>query len=353
MTTPELSILSKKTLPRPSSGHLSALAEADRPLAIFSDFDGTIFLQDTGHVLFDEFGCGPEKREELDKSIGKTKTFRQASEELWGSLDVPLDKAIETLQEKLVIDPDFYTFFQYCEDHDIPFTVISAGMKPLLRAALDAFLGPERSAKIHIISNDGEISPDGKVWKPLWIHDSPLGHDKARSVQDWKAGVKEEPMPKIVFIGDGVSDLAAASQADILFARKGLALEDFCIEHMIPYIPYDRFKDIIHDVQRLVRGNRYHDKEAASAYRRNKLAQLTGLAPLTMAGDEAKPVKSKAAFGLANSDSDSEDDEPTPARPRRPSSPTYPPNFESVNRPGFNRQSSVGEIPDELKQTNK
>lgn len=47
-----------------------------------------------------------------------------------------------------------------------------------------------------------------------------------------------------MFIGDGISDLPAASVADILFARRGLQLERHCVEHGIAYIPYDTFGDI-------------------------------------------------------------------------------------------------------------
>lgn len=47
----------------------------------------------------------------------------------------------------------------------------------------------------------------------------------------------------IVFISDGVSDLAAAVEADVLFARRGLRLE-YCVEKSIPYLPFDTFADI-------------------------------------------------------------------------------------------------------------
>lgn len=48
----------------------------------------------------------------------------------------------------------------------------------------------------------------------------------------------------IVFIGDGVSDLPAAREADVLFARRGLRLEEYCIEHKINHIAFDTFADI-------------------------------------------------------------------------------------------------------------
>jgi len=46
-------------------------------------------MQDTGHILFNNFGCGNERRKELDKQISTgERSFRDVSEEMWGSLDV-------------------------------------------------------------------------------------------------------------------------------------------------------------------------------------------------------------------------------------------------------------------------
>lgn len=232
----------------------------NRPIAIFSDFDGTIFLQDTGHILFDHHGCGPETREMLDEMISTgERTFRGASEEMWGSLNVTLEDGFKTLKKHLVLDSGFKDFFDYTQTYSIPFNVISAGLKPLLRHVLDEVMGEEQSARIGIVSNNADISEDGSTWTPLWRHDCDLGHDKALSIQDYKASVRGE-QPLIVFIGDGVSDLAAAGQADILFARKGLKLEQYCVKHSIPYIPYNSFKDIQQQLNVLIEGNPNHKK---------------------------------------------------------------------------------------------
>lgn len=57
----------------------------------------------------------------------------------------------------------------------------------------------------------------------------------------------------IVFIGDGVSDLPAAREADVLFARRGLRLEEYCVEHKIPYIAFDTFADIQREVMSIMK----------------------------------------------------------------------------------------------------
>lgn len=101
-------------------------------------------MQDTGHVLFDNHGCGSKRRELLDEQIRTgERSFRDVSEEMWGSLNVPFDDGFEVMEKTLEIDPGFREFHRFCVANDIPFNVISAGLKPILRKVLDTFIGEE------------------------------------------------------------------------------------------------------------------------------------------------------------------------------------------------------------------
>ncbi len=115
-------------------------------------------------------------------------------------------------------------------------------------AAMARSLLSNQSSHIDIVANDAEIKPDGSQWKPIWRHETELGHDKALSIQEARKEAElrceDGTVPLIVFIGDGVSDLPAAREADVLFARRGLRLEEYCKEHGIAYIPFDTFADI-------------------------------------------------------------------------------------------------------------
>ena len=214
-------------------------------------------MQDTGHILFDAHGCGSHRRNILDEQIKNgERSFREVSEEMWGSLNVPFEDGFEVMESTLEIDPDFQAFHQFCISNKIPFNVISAGLKPILRKVLDTFLGEEESAHIEIVANDAVIKEDGSEWKPVWRHDTELGHDKALSINEYRDAAKLESddgtIPLIVFIGDGVSDLPAAREADVLFARRGLRLEEYCIEHKIAYIAFDTFADIQREVEKIM-----------------------------------------------------------------------------------------------------
>ena len=122
---------------------------------------------------------------------------------------------------------------------------------------LDLFLGEKASSNIEIVANDATISSDGSEWKPVWLHDTELGHDKAQSINDYREHAKLESgdgtIPMIVFIGDGVSDLPAAREASVLFARYGLNLGGYCIEHKLLYIPFDTFADIQREVIKIAK----------------------------------------------------------------------------------------------------
>lgn len=214
-------------------------------------------MQDTGHILFDAHGCGSERREALDAQIKSgERSFRDVSEEMWGSLNVPFEDGFEIMEKTLEMDPDFQHFHQFCVDNHIPFNVISAGLKPILRKVLDSFLGTEESKHIEIVANDAQIKDDGSEWKPVWRHDTELGHDKALSItearEEAELTCEDGTIPLIIFIGDGVSDLPAARQADVLFARKGLRLEEYCIEKKISYIGFDTFADIEREVKKIM-----------------------------------------------------------------------------------------------------
>ena len=218
-------------------------------------------MQDTGHQLFDNFGCGPSQRAVLAAQLESgERSFREVSNDLYSSLNVPFDDGFSVMKTGLDIDPDFKVFHEFCVNNSIPFNVISAGLKPMLRKVLDNFIGEDMSKHIQIVANDVRITQteDGQHnWEAVWKHDGDLGHDKALSMQEARALAELEAdngtIPLIVFIGDGVSDLPAAREADVLFARRGLRLEEYCVENDIKHFSFDTFADIQKEIMRIAK----------------------------------------------------------------------------------------------------
>ncbi|KAJ5091556.1 Pdp3-interacting factor 1 [Penicillium alfredii] len=250
-----------------------------RKIIIFSDFDGTICMQDTGHVLVDNHGCGATYRGKLEEQIKSgERSFREVSDEMWGSLSIPFDDGFVVMDQTIQMDPHFREFHQYCVANGFPFNVISAGLKPVLRRVLDTYLGTQESSSIDIIANDLTIPAIGSQWKPIWRHNTDSGLDKALSVNEGRAQAQAEcspdEIPLIVFIGDGVSDLAAAREADVLFARRGLRLEEYCHEHGIECTPFNTFADIKRDIEAISREDQSKTGGVGKPVRYNPRANL-------------------------------------------------------------------------------
>lgn len=53
----------------------------------------------------------------------------------------------------------------------------------------------------------------------LWLY-SHFGHDKSLEIKPY-AALPADKRPTLLYAGDGVSDLSAAAETDLLFAKKG------------------------------------------------------------------------------------------------------------------------------------
>jgi 2-hydroxy-3-keto-5-methylthiopentenyl-1-phosphate phosphatase len=69
---------------------------------------------------------------------------------------------------------------------------------------------------------------------------------------------ESNPNATIVFIGDGVSDIPAAVEADVLFAKMGKDLvytpnskEKYCTQHGIKHTKWEDFSEVLKHVQAL------------------------------------------------------------------------------------------------------
>jgi len=156
-----------------------------------------------------------------------------------------------------VLDPGFKDFYQYCKGADIPVTIISSGMAPLIRAVLSNLIGDEQAKEIEIVSNEVIVHPDGK-WEIQYRHPSSgFGHDKSQAILPYR---RLPNPPLIFFFGDGVSDMSAARHADVLFVKqKGDGENDlaaYCRREGIPHIIFEDFGSALKVVRDVVEGKK-------------------------------------------------------------------------------------------------
>ena len=123
------------------------------------------------------------------------------------------------------MDPTFACFVDWCRDAGLPLTVLSSGMEPVVRLFVGEF-------GIPFFAHPLEVSQEG------WAYRRNPQHDKKTILNSAKrAG-------EIVFIGDGTSDVAAVEYTDVLFAKQGQFLAEYCRDEGIPFHPFTDFRDV-------------------------------------------------------------------------------------------------------------
>ncbi|KAG7195679.1 uncharacterized protein KQ657_002060 [Scheffersomyces spartinae] len=225
------------------------------PAIVFTDWDGTVTLQDSNDYLTDNLGMGLTNRLKInDDILDGTVTFRDGFREMLESVPTKFNECIDILLKDIRLDPGFKTFYDYCATKDIPVVVVSSGMRPIIHALLCKLVGEEAATKIEIISNDVEVDPATGKWNILFKHpESGFGHDKAQSIKQY---LQENGSPSVplFYCGDGVSDLSAAKETNLLFAKHGRDLIKYCIRESIPYTEFKDFGDIHSKLDNILQG---------------------------------------------------------------------------------------------------
>ena len=208
----------------------TGLAQA-RPIAVFSDFDGTIAHPDTLNFLAERF-AGAEFRREIGRQIVSGRlSLRDAIQQEVGVIQGSLEEVLAFLNLHVEVDPSFPTFARWCLERHVPLTILSGGM----RQVIESLLRPWDLSSVRVLAN--EVKIEKNRWRLEFLDSTDWGHDKAAALREAKQAGR-----LTVFLGDGLSDQAAAREADTVFAKAGLAR--FCQEEGIPFREFNSFSEV-------------------------------------------------------------------------------------------------------------
>ncbi|KAG7287291.1 hypothetical protein NEMBOFW57_006799 [Staphylotrichum longicolle] len=233
----------------------------------FTDFDGTITQQDSNDFMTDNLGYGPELRKQGNEDVlfGR-RDFRDAFRDMLDSIDTPFDRCIDLLRRNITLDPGFKDFFEWARENNVPIVVLSGGMEPIIRALLAHMLGQEAADSLQIVSNqvtsrEGKSINEAGGWQIVYHDESGFGHDKSLEIRPY-ARLPAEERPVLFYAGDGVSDLSAAKETDLLFAKAGRDLVTYCEKENVPFQTFEDFSDIHATVKDIVEGKLTHTAAA-------------------------------------------------------------------------------------------
>lgn len=234
------------------------------PAIVFTDWDGTVTVQDSNDYLTENLGFGRPRRLEInDEILNETKSFKDGFSEMLRSIPTPFPECIDYLLAHIDLDPGFKDFYVWCAAKGIPVVIVSSGMKPIIHALLEQLVGSEAVKNIEIISNSVNVDPDTGKWAIEYRDpDTGFGHDKSRSIREYlvKKGYSQPNLPPLFYCGDGVSDLSAAKETNLLFAKHGKDLITYCRRENIPYTEFTNFGDIFSKIKSIIEeGKSYKD----------------------------------------------------------------------------------------------
>jgi 2-hydroxy-3-keto-5-methylthiopentenyl-1-phosphate phosphatase len=238
--------------------------------------------------MTDNIGYGQAKRRQgnLDTLADKV-TFRDSFRDMMDSITKPYDQCIQFLVDNIKLDPHFAEFYQWSLENNIPVVVLSGGMEPVIHALLTKLVGPTAD-KMQVVGNyvgarEGKQINEEGGWQIQFRHpESGFGHDKSVELRKYSS-LPESDRPTMFYAGgkqcklhlgqlltwyllDGVSDLSAARETDLLFAKQGHDLISYCARENVPFTVFNDWSDILAKCKAIVEGKTTASEAAKEGY---------------------------------------------------------------------------------------
>ena len=208
-----------------------------KPLAVLVDFDGTITTVDIGDQVVIKFA-----EPGWENALLKFKAGEINVRELW-SYEISLlrknreSEAVIYCVNSAEIRQGFREFVEYCYAQEIKIEVASSGMNFYVDSILEANGFAELPRARPIVQYD--CRGRGVMVMPDSIRDCSMTA-LCKCDRIWR--LRREGH-RVIFIGDGVSDQCAVSQADIVIATGSLL--DICIDKNIAHISFENFNEVL------------------------------------------------------------------------------------------------------------
>jgi 2-hydroxy-3-keto-5-methylthiopentenyl-1-phosphate phosphatase len=209
-------------------------------ILVQSDFDGTITEEDASFFLLDAFAQGDWRQllreyKEQKMSVGEFNT------RAFAMVKVDRHRLLESLQGNVKVRAGFHELVNYCQEKGFRFVIVSNGLAFYEQAVLTGFgLG-----NIEVHAAEASFHPKGM--KVRYI-----GPD-GKTVND---GFKEAYMEsflrlgyRVIYIGNGDSDVAPAKHAHRVFATGDLLA--YSRENDLNCKPFKDLREVVEDLEQM------------------------------------------------------------------------------------------------------
>jgi 2-hydroxy-3-keto-5-methylthiopentenyl-1-phosphate phosphatase len=214
----------------------------NKPLAVLVDFDGTITTRDMGDLVVEEFAePGWESLIDLYRA-GEINVREIWAREMKLLREDREAEAVERCLDVAEIREGFGNLVNYCKSNGISIEVASSG----LDFYVDAILAANGFGDLPKARPVTRYDADGRGFMAMDDGVEDCGMTAmCKCARIWRLRRKGY---RVMFIGDGISDACAVTQADIVLATGRLRAT--CTEKGIEHTPFESFHDVLAVVRR-------------------------------------------------------------------------------------------------------
>ncbi|MBD2666557.1 hydrolase, haloacid dehalogenase-like protein [Richelia sinica FACHB-800] len=196
---------------------------------VFCDFDGTITIEETFVAVLKKFA--PEiSAKLLPEMYAKRLTLREGVKAILQSIPSASYPEILEFTKPQLIRPGFQEFIDFLHTQQIPLVIISGGLRGMVEVVLGELV--PKMAGIYAV----DVDTSGTYLKVNSQYEG--GTELLAKVQVMEKYHADEK----IAIGDSITDLNMALQADLVFAKNPLG--KYLAEYQKPYIFWDNFLEI-------------------------------------------------------------------------------------------------------------
>jgi 2,3-diketo-5-methylthio-1-phosphopentane phosphatase len=197
------------------------------------DFDDTIVTGNVGKSLLNAFASAKWRAIENLYSKGEI-TVEETNRREFALLNVTKQTLEEYVFETAELRPGVPEFIQHCASTGLNFSVVSNGVDLYIEPALRSLI----SSTVELHSAHGKITENGISISYL----DPYGIDCQDAFKlSWLRYFKSQGQ-KVIYIGDGKSDISASLEADYVIATS--SLEDYFRFEGLGYFEFNDFYDV-------------------------------------------------------------------------------------------------------------
>ncbi|MEE8414627.1 MAG: MtnX-like HAD-IB family phosphatase [Dehalococcoidales bacterium] len=202
------------------------------------DFDGTVTEEDVSFIILDAFGSGEWRQLFRDYQEGKI-TVGHFNSEAFSTVKTAKESLLEIVRKETTMRPGFQELIDCCLRLDFRFVIVSNGLQFYIEDILTSLGMPD----IEVYAAQTAFRPEGLIVQYI-------GPDGDKLDNDFKLAYTNSFLHqgyRVIYIGDGESDLSPAKISHQIFAT-GTLLER-CRETNLSCTPFTNHNQVVSSLE--------------------------------------------------------------------------------------------------------